>query len=147
MRTVDASERPIRVTALEVPVIYTAVLARTPGFHARPPVLPEPTDPTFAPSEVPANGFDFILHVGVAGPGPMRVETRGRKAGYNKPDAHGKLCPIVSTDVPSLVRGFGEGYEDFPEELFTEVDSEGLIGYLKGTGFSVCVVLIFGSTS
>lgn len=148
-----------------MPVTYTDVLALTPSFHARPPVLPEPNDPAFAPSEMPASGFDFILHVGVAGPGPMRVERRGRKVGYDKPDAQGKLCPIASADaLPSgegqtdsllrklvrgltgprdaPVRGFGEGYEDFSEELFTEVDSERLIKYLKETGFSVCLVVI-----
>lgn len=158
LRTVDAIERPIHVTALEVPVTYTDVLALTPGFHASPPVLPEPADPAFALSDLPPNGFDFILHVGVSGAGPMRVETRGRKVGYDRPDAQGKLCPTVgppssgeeqarslvgklvrgltgARDAP--VRGFGEGYEDFPEELFTEIDSEGLIQYLKETGFSV----------
>ena len=158
LRTVGAAERPIHVTALEVPVTYTDVLALTPGFHASRPVLPEPTDLAFALSELPPKGFDFILHVGVWGAGPMRVERRGRKVGYDRPDAQGRLCPIVgpspsgkendisllgklvrgltgTRDVP--VRGFGEGYEDFPDELFTAVDSEGLIQYLKETGFSV----------
>ena len=119
----------------------------------------------FALSDLPPDGFDFILHVGVSGAGPMRVEKRGRKVGYDRPDALGKLCPTVG--APSLgqeqtsslvgklvrgltgardapVRGFGEGYEDFPNELFTEIDSEGLIQYLKETGFSVRVRAFVG---
>lgn len=161
LRTIDATERPIHVTAFEVPVTYTDVLALTPGFHASPPVLPKPADPAFALSELPPDGFDFILHVGVSGSGPMRVEKRGRKVGYDRPDAQGKLCPTVGAsssgstllgklvrgltgprDVP--VRGFGEGYEDFPEELFTEINSEGLIQYLKETGFSVRLCVFVG---
>ncbi|KZT72045.1 peptidase C15, pyroglutamyl peptidase I-like protein [Daedalea quercina L-15889] len=170
LRTLDASARPIHITTLKVPVTYASVLSLTPGFHVRPPVLPEPEDPDFAQSLAPTGGFDFILHVGVAGPGSMRVEKRGRKIGYNKPDTEGKFCATVPTDndgdedgqdtvkPPSALgqvgsvlyswtnsltaylkmplRGFGAGYEQFPEELFTQVDSEGLIKYLKETGFT-----------
>ncbi|TFY65197.1 hypothetical protein EVJ58_g2124 [Rhodofomes roseus] len=169
LHTLDPAARPIHITALEVPVTYTDVLFLTPRFHASPPVLPSPRDPAVAPYPPPADGFDFILHVGVAGPGPMRAEKRGRKVGYNTPDAEGRLCAPVPTEdgdavgpnaappsgagqVRSMlydwarsfaayldppVRGFGKGYEAFQDELFTEVDSDALIGYLKKTGFTV----------
>ncbi|KAH9935448.1 uncharacterized protein B0H18DRAFT_1114191 [Fomitopsis serialis] len=167
LRTLDASARPIHITALEVPVTYTDVLSLTPGFHSRPPVLPAPpNEPTSASSRPPAHGFDFVLHVGVAGSGPMRAEKRGRKVGYNSPDAEGRLCPAIPTDgdgdegarnatpspgvlhrfarslyayLKSPTRGFGKGYEDFPEELFTKVNTEGLLQYLKETGFTQIV--------
>lgn len=160
LRTPGPSARPIHITALEVPVTYTDVLSLTPGFHSRPPVLPLP------PKHTIVHGFDFVLHVGVAGPGPMRAEKRGRKVGYDKPDAEGRLCAAIPTGqdgdggaqdaapstgvlhrlarsltayLKSPTRGFGKGYEDFPDELYTEVDTEGLIQYLKETGFTQIV--------
>jgi pyroglutamyl-peptidase len=82
----------------------------------------------------------------VAGEGSLRLETRGHKYGYDIPDADDELAPIVDNSLEGakkkveseaerlgrrrlgftpndrkqqVVRGFGAGYEQFPEELFT----------------------------
>jgi len=85
----------IHITTLLIPVTYQDVLAITPGLHARPPVLPTPTDPAFAPVHLPSNGFDFIFHVGVAGRGPLRIERLGHKLNYRMKDADGQYAPVV----------------------------------------------------
>ncbi|GBE80973.1 peptidase C15 pyroglutamyl peptidase I-like protein [Sparassis latifolia] len=86
--------KPVHITTLQVPVTYKAVLSAVPGFHARPPVLPESNDPdtVLAPSP---NGYDFILHVGVAGRGPLRLEKISHKNGFRMKDADGEYAPIV----------------------------------------------------
>jgi len=65
------------------------------------------------------------------------MEQLGRKYGYNLEDADGNYCPVakeaVDADTPA-VRGFGKGYEDFPENLYTPIDCAKLIDYLKETG-------------
>ena len=85
----------IHITALEIPVSYQAVLNTVPGLHGRPPVLPSPNDPSFAVPPPPANGYDFIFHVGVAGRGPLRIERIGHKNGYRMKDGDGEYAPIV----------------------------------------------------
>ena len=169
----------IHITALEIPVSYQAVLSTVPGLHGRPPVLPRPNDPNFAIPPPPANGYDFIFHVGVAGRGPLRIERIGHKNGYRMKDADGEYAPIVhlpkdtigsdaeaelarmermlalgpsgNVDVPGMTpgpaevvdippapnRGFGKGYETFPDELQTDVDVPKLIVHLKESGIDV----------
>ncbi|GJE95443.1 peptidase C15 pyroglutamyl peptidase I-like protein [Phanerochaete sordida] len=92
----------IYITVLEIPVVYQSVMQITPGLHAKPPVLPPPIDPAFAPVHLPPNGFDFIFHVGVAGRGPLRLEKLAHKLGYRMKDAEGQYAPIVHVpkDVP-----------------------------------------------
>ncbi|KAI0368278.1 peptidase C15 pyroglutamyl peptidase I-like protein [Pilatotrama ljubarskyi] len=165
----------IHITVLEVPVSYQAVLNTVPGLHGRPPVLPRPNDPSLAVPPPPANGYDFIFHVGVAGRGPLRIERIGHKNGYRMKDADGEYAPIVhlpkdpirdSADAelermermlvgaslpgpsgpegpgpaevmeipPVPNRGFGKGYENFPDELSTEIDVPKLIVHLKESG-------------
>ncbi|KAM5531646.1 hypothetical protein V8D89_014698 [Ganoderma adspersum] len=85
----------IHISALEIPVSYQAVLSTVPGLHGRPPVLPSPNDPSFAVPPPPANGYDFIFHVGVAGRGPLRIERIGHKNGYRMKDGDGEYAPIV----------------------------------------------------
>lgn len=85
----------IHITTLEIPVNYQAVLSTVPGFHTRPPVLPNPNDPIYAIPPPPANGYDFVFHVGVAGRGPLRIERIGHKNGYRMKDALGEYAPIV----------------------------------------------------
>lgn len=128
-----AGTRQIYITTLEVPTVYDAILERMPGLHATPPVLPRPGPTSPAPAHLPHRAFDFILHVGVGRRGAFRVERRGHKYGYNRPDAEGRLAPVVpGTDGP--VRGFGVGYEKMPEELLTVVDVEGVSRSLRETG-------------
>ena len=168
----------IHITTLEVPVSYQAVLSITPGLHGRPPVLPRPNDPSLAVPPPPANGYDFIFHVGVAGRGPLRIERIGHKNGYRMKDKDGEYAPIVhlpkdpigdtaeaelqrmermlgpphslhgpnhhGPEVPEVVdippppnRGFGKGYEQFADELSTEVDVPKLIVHLKESGIDV----------
>lgn len=135
IHSLNAHPRPVHITALQLPASYAAVLAAAPGIHARPPALPKSLDPSCVPAPPPRGGYDLVLHVGVAGPGAMRVEQRGRKHGYNSPDADDELCP-VALDGASPVRGFGKGYEEFPDEMYTPVDCAKLIEYLKDMGIS-----------
>ncbi|KAI0743936.1 peptidase C15 pyroglutamyl peptidase I-like protein [Daedaleopsis nitida] len=145
----------IHITTLEVPVTYQAVLSTVPGLHGRPPVLPRPNDPNFALPPPPATGYDFIFHIGVAGRGPLRIERLGHKNGYRMKDADGEYAPIVHlpkdtagdtaeaelarmeqvVDIPLPPnRGFGKGYETFPDEISTDVDVPKLIVHLKESG-------------
>jgi len=110
----EAHSKPcqIHITACMVPTTYEAVLSIVPSFHARPPVLPEfqdPQNPNFPPHE---DGFDFCLHVGVAGRGPLRVERVGHKKGYNMKDATGKLAPIVPVSISTDEAGPAAGASD-----------------------------------
>ncbi|PCH43684.1 peptidase C15 pyroglutamyl peptidase I-like protein [Wolfiporia cocos MD-104 SS10] len=126
----STAPRAIHITALEVSTSYAAVLRIVPALHARPPVLPPAAD---APPP-PADGYDLVVHVGVAGGAPgLRLEQRGRKYAYEIEDADGELCPVADGTIPPQ-RGFGGGYEEFPNELYTSVDCEKLAGYLKGEG-------------
>jgi len=131
--------RQIYVTVLEVPTVYESVLQTVPGLHEKPPVLPSTADPAFAPAHLPSDGFDFILHVGVAGPGGVSLEKLGHKLGYNKPDAENKYAPIAqvpdgSDGETQPVRGFGEGYEGLPDELSTAIDTAGLKQHIQAQG-------------
>ncbi|KAI0690090.1 hypothetical protein BC835DRAFT_1407621 [Cytidiella melzeri] len=90
-----ATLQQIHITTLIIPVAYQDVLAITAGLHARPPVLPPPADPAFAPTHLPPNGFDFIFHVGVAGRGPLRIERLGHKLNYRMKDVDGQYAPVV----------------------------------------------------
>ncbi|RPD78601.1 peptidase C15, pyroglutamyl peptidase I-like protein [Lentinus tigrinus ALCF2SS1-7] len=138
-RLATDSGRPIHITTLELPVSYEYVLKNVPGLHKRPPVLPSSADASIS---IPEQGYDFIFHVGVSRRGPIRIERVGYKYGYNRmlPDATGQLGPIVkpaeSPDTES-VRGFGEGYEEFPEELSTDVDVPALVAHLQMEGLEL----------
>lgn len=157
--------REIHITTLKVPVTYDDVLSIVPGLHTRPPVLP-PIENALPP---PPNGYDLVLHVGVAGRGPLRIERIGHKFGYNMKDANGCHAPIVPVaredasrrpsepspaermerarlgyDIDSPIdggeppkRGFGKGYECFPEEIYTDVEVEKLVHHLKKSGVEV----------
>lgn len=145
--------------------MYAAVLATIPGLHARPPVLPAAARagaPALPPP--PRAGYDLVLHVGVAGQGPLRVERLGHKLGYNFPDAAGQYAPVVegargeagaSSAAEALergrlalgaegggsagdpVRGFAAGYEPFAGELTTDLDTADLVAHLHKSGVKV----------
>jgi len=177
--SITQTARDVHLSILQVPVVYEDVLAIVPGLHARPPILPPSADPDLADIIPPADGFDLIFHVGVAGRGPLRMERVGHKFGYNMKDATGCLAPIVrvtrdensnpnrgpsepsemermerarlseydievpvdGTEPPK--RGFGKGYELFPEEIYTEIDVEKLVHHLKRSGIEVRVICVY----
>lgn len=165
----DIPKTHIHISALEVPVVYEAVLDTVPGLHLRPPILPESLKDGFFPTP-PKKGYDLIFHIGVAGRGPLRVEKVGHKLGYQMKDASGKLAPLVETPMqdygrnrdgflgavnmemlamdmvethpapegaPRLNRGFGIGYDKFPEELYSDIDLTALVHDLKRQGVEV----------
>jgi hypothetical protein len=39
---------------------------------------------------------------------------------------------------PPIVRGFGEDYREFPDEMLTDINVEKLVSYLKNSGPEVC---------
>ncbi|KAH8116625.1 peptidase C15, pyroglutamyl peptidase I-like protein [Phellopilus nigrolimitatus] len=158
--------RPIHITALEVPVTYAAVLSTVPRLHARPPALPASASSALpAGLPPPADGYDFVLHVGAGRRGGLYVERLGHKLGYELPDVDGELAPPVTsgdrkerTDggspgagedaaelyerarvrgqvVAHTLRGFGAGYEPFDEELRTGVDVDAVVASLRASGF------------
>ena len=109
----------------------------------------------------PAEGYDFILHVGAGRPGGLHVERLGHKSGYYNPDVDGKYAPVIDSTVPALSpdesqadvfeqerlgskgkeskknRGFGKEYDEFSEELTTKIDVDSLIQSLNTEGFLV----------
>ncbi|KAI5983970.1 hypothetical protein EDD15DRAFT_2312897 [Pisolithus albus] len=90
-----SARREVRITAIQVPVTYEAVLSIVPGLHARPPVLPPSSDPALSTPFPPPEGYDLFFHVGVIGRGSLRMERIGHKFGYNMKDAANSLAPIV----------------------------------------------------
>lgn len=180
----------IRISAFKVPVVYDKVLDAVPKVHQAGwspstngisldgdgPQKPLPSDPNeetdnpadYAVPPTPASGYDFILHVGVAGKGNMRVEKQADKLGYKSPDVEQKFAEIVDweeVEVPKEgedgenkekekvrvpVRGFGKGYEAFEKELKTGLDLTQLVQHLHESGIMVgnpvhsrrCLVLI-----
>ncbi|KIK67010.1 hypothetical protein GYMLUDRAFT_844716 [Collybiopsis luxurians FD-317 M1] len=166
---VSSTHRLIKISALQVPVTYEAVVEVVPKLHLRPPVLPEAVKDDFYP--LPQDkGYDFIFHVGVAGRGPLRMEKLGHKLGYHMKDASGRLAPIVKgppsdfgrREEPDMSvgeqpierigslgfdmestsdtysarpsRGFGVGYEKFPDEIYTDIDVSRLVYDLRKSG-------------
>ena len=169
-QTVEAppkSSRQIHVTTLEVPVKYDAVLSQIPGVHKSPPVLPMPEDPAFAVPPPPEKGYDFIMHVGVAGIGSLYLEKLAHKWGYRKPDVDGKYAPEGDFKIESggqasqaetferlrlglqeMIwgpnqprRGFTAGYESFADELRTQLDVDELLFYLQEAGIEVRIIV------
>ncbi|KAH9937722.1 hypothetical protein B0H21DRAFT_894114 [Amylocystis lapponica] len=125
--------RPIHITTHLLPTSYSSILASMPGFHAAPPFIPPVEDPTLVTPTPPADGYDFILHVGVTHRGPLRIESVGHKTGYNKPDVMQALAPVVH-GATGDVRGFDTGYDVFPEDLCTDINVEGLVAFLRAEG-------------
>jgi pyroglutamyl-peptidase len=168
----EVKRRPIQVNCLRIPVVYEDVLSIVPGLHARPPLPPPSHDEKEFPiSTPPSQGYDLVFHIGAGHTGGVQVEGLGHKLGYNLKDAKGKLAPVVSSSQHSKVsvgagngskaqererkrlgahavdsrhsRGFGDGYEEFDEELFTEVDIDRLVHDIRATGFKVCFIYYF----
>ncbi|KZT72044.1 peptidase C15, pyroglutamyl peptidase I-like protein [Daedalea quercina L-15889] len=163
---VEMTPQPIHITCVQIPMTYEGVLATVPGLHAHPPVLPPPPDPTMVVFPPPVKGYDFVLHVALAGRGPLRFERLAHKHGYAMKDTQRQHAPALPKEgpiatpeaseiermemhlqgimsVPSVEgrhhegpeippnRGFGKGYENFPEEIHTDIDVPKLVHYLK----------------
>ncbi|KIJ39944.1 hypothetical protein M422DRAFT_230565 [Sphaerobolus stellatus SS14] len=150
---------PLRVVYDAILSLAPSIHSRPPTFPPFSDILHERTslEPNVQP---PDGGWDLTLHLGAGRNGRVTVETIGHKTGYAIPDADGKLPPIVdvgskvekgvseaenferkriarengagsSLKQGDTLRGFGKGYEGFPEELKTEIDAEGLISFLR----------------
>ena len=142
------------------------MLSTIPGLHTRPPVLPPSLDPSLPLPSPPPDGYDLFFHVGVSDSPLLQLERVAHKFGYEKKDAAGCLAPLVcvsreenrqlpeaqrteiaprkegSLESPvdaneTPKRGFGKGYESFAEELYTDLDVEGLVHHLKKCGIEV----------
>ncbi|CAE6466067.1 hypothetical protein ACGC1H_006138 [Rhizoctonia solani] len=118
--------RPVEIeahiSALEIPVTYSAVLNTIPPLHT-------------------SKQYDVIIHAGVRSKMEgLAVERLAHKTGYNKPDAEDRLCDAIdmkpNTDDggAEIERGFGRGFEQFGEELETNVDVDGIVKHLKSKG-------------
>ncbi|KAK7035246.1 hypothetical protein VNI00_012013 [Paramarasmius palmivorus] len=88
--------RVVKVSALEIPMEYEAVMRTVPGLHLRPPQLPDTVNKDDFFSLPEGKGYDFIFHLGVAGQGALRMEQVAHKLGYQMKDATGRLAPIVT---------------------------------------------------
>ncbi|TFK66235.1 peptidase C15, pyroglutamyl peptidase I-like protein [Pluteus cervinus] len=100
-------------------------------------------DEPFLPLDPPpADGYDFILHVGVGGKGGLKVERLGHKSGYQGSDAAGKMAEVVAREPyneskgekEKVIRGFGVGYEGFEQEIHTGINVDKLVASLKESG-------------
>ncbi|CAE6451663.1 unnamed protein product [Rhizoctonia solani] len=122
--------RPVEIEAhistLEVPVTYSAVLGTVPPVHA-------------------SKQYDFILHVGVGLAGRLAIERLAHKTGYKQPDADGRLCDPIKgkpkADDTEIIaervkRGFGNGFEQFGEDLRTEIDVDAIVEHLNSKGLT-----------
>ena len=94
--------RPIHISTLQIPAEYEAILEIVPGLHARPPLLPESLPLDGLPP--PKTSYDFMLHIGLAGRGPLRLEKVGHKLGYHMKDATGKLAALVRSTPKDFSR-------------------------------------------
>ncbi|EJD41133.1 peptidase C15, pyroglutamyl peptidase I-like protein [Auricularia subglabra TFB-10046 SS5] len=119
----------VHITALEVRVVYASVLYLVPGFHARPPVIPPLPDLP----QPPADGYDFVFHIGLGASGAIAIEQQAHKSGYALPDVDGKLAPIITVDgkTGEALRGFAAGFEAFGKDLQTTINIEGLVAHLQ----------------
>ncbi|KAJ6623567.1 hypothetical protein B0H10DRAFT_1786324 [Mycena sp. CBHHK59/15] len=119
----------IHLTSLNIPTLYTAVLDTLPGLHAAPPVLPDAYTPPCSRAP-PDAGFDLLVHVGVAGPGPLFAERRAHKTGYSLPDNDHQPPPLA--EGADGRHGFGAPRygADFAEELYTPIDVDGVVADL-----------------
>lgn len=149
-------------TVLKLISLIHARPPRLPITPAEAAEIIDPSEPMPSPDNFatpPESGYDFILHVGAGRNGAACLEQIGHKSGYFAPDVRGKYAPIIPQSQVSAksvseaesfererlgsnaklangkeTRGFGIGYEVFPEELHTEVDVNAVIAGLKDSG-------------
>ncbi|GJJ06099.1 hypothetical protein Clacol_000288 [Clathrus columnatus] len=117
----------------------------------------EPMPPQEEFATPPESGYDLIFHVGAGRNGAATLEQIGHKSGYKSPDVAGEYAPVIGSGsdakgdtaiseaekferdrlgdtakrTKDQIRGYGTGYEKFPEELKTEVDASFVVTQLK----------------
>ena len=85
----------IHISALQIPPTYDAAFDCVTAIHARPPVIPPYNPPSAKVAPPPVNGYDFIIHVGLAGRGPFRIERLAHKSGYRMKDSSNQYAPVI----------------------------------------------------
>ena len=159
--------RPIHISALEIPVSYEAVLEVVPKLHTRPPVLPDHEGSFFPPPPASGYDFVFHIGVAGRGSlrmerqghklGYQMKDANGKLA----PVAHSSPKDFMRRPDVSIMehmererlgldmletsgdtsirpaRGFGTSYDNFPEEIMTEIDVSRLVQDLRRSGFEV----------
>lgn len=129
-RTPARADHAIELSVEMIPVSYSAVLAAVPPLHGL---------GKGAGREPP---FDLVIHLGVAGPGGVKLEGRGRRWGYDKVDVDGLLAPEDTGKrregrrgcVGAEWDGLGEGAE---EELRTLVRREIVSNWVAEQGVRI----------
>lgn len=154
--------RPIHISVLQIPVSYEAVLDIVPGLHARPPVVPK-SDTPFLPPPGKGYDFIFHVGVAGRGPLRMEkighklgyhmkdVDNKLAPIVRSSPKDFSRRpedpAPAENLERERLgmdmvetggdvrpTRGFGPAYENFPEELATDIDVTRLVQDLKNSG-------------
>jgi len=159
--------RPIHISVLQIPVSYEAVLDIVPGLHARPPVLPSSELPFPPPPEkgydfifhigvagrgplrMEKLGHKLGYHMKDADGKLAPIVRSSPKDFSRRPDDPSPAenlererlgMDVVDTGPDSVVRptrGFGPAYENFLDELATEIDVTRLVQDLKRSGIEV----------
>ena len=159
--------RPIHISVLQIPVSYEAVLDIVPGLHARPPVLPKfdtsfppPPDKGYdfifhigvagrGPLRMEKLGHKLGYHMKDAG-GKLAPIVRTSPKDFSRRQDDPSPAESLERDrlgidmvesggdtVVRPTRGFGPAYENFPDELPTDVDVTRLVQDLKRSGIEV----------
>ena len=120
----------VHITVIEVEVAYSVVLDLVPGLHAVPPVLPDAETEAPVP---PPGGYDFIFHIGQGREGHIALETLAHQTGYEIPDVRNEQAPKMPSRKrgEKVPRGAGPAYDDFENELTTEIDVQKLVKFLR----------------
>lgn len=159
--------RPIHISVLQIPVSYEAVLDIVPGLHARPPVLPKldtsfPPPPEKGydfifhigvagrgPLRMEKLGHKLGYHMKDADGKLAPIVRTSPKDFSRRPDdpspAENLERERLSMDMVESggdtavrpARGFGSAYENFPDELPTDIDVTRLVQDLKHSGIEV----------
>ncbi|KAM0791711.1 hypothetical protein ACM66B_003980 [Microbotryomycetes sp. NB124-2] len=112
-RPLDDHQRPIHITTTLVPVTYEASNATTQRIHS---------------TEQP---FDLVVHVGVGLSGQIKLETRARKFGYDKPDVEN----LYAKENDLGQRGFVEQeFDSFETTIKTDLDVYTVIEWCQSRG-------------
>lgn len=70
------------------------------------------------------NKYDFVLHIGMAGPQPVyQIERRGHRDGYRLRDVDGNM---LGDEERQRVEGDRWVWHGVPQELLTDLDIEGV---------------------
>ncbi|KAF7792282.1 hypothetical protein EIP86_003318 [Pleurotus ostreatoroseus] len=143
----DRMNAPIPVTEIGRPLPVTEIGPPVPVTEIGPPV---PVTEIGPPSDLAPGVNRFQIHPRLTGLDPADPD----EALFD--EAVGVVPPIIETHEHPAVRGYGVGYEQFSDELATEIDVASLIHSMKEFGHSqvyssmdaghfLCDFLYFGS--